>query len=80
MRRWLRRVVVCLGPKHQSDDVHFHGDIWCGIKPTCPGSKVLLRGRVQLLRVLDALDAGDDRYGPSGQVEELGDPAEPVRS
>ena len=78
--RLLLQVVVRLGRKHQPDDVHFRGEIRSRIKPTCPGTKVSLSGRVQPRGALEAVNAGDDRDGLLGQIEEIGDPAESVRS
>ena len=74
------QVVVRLGREHQPDDVHFRGEIRSDIKPTCPGTKVSLSGGVQLLGVLEAMNAGNDRDGLFGQIEKVGDPAESVRS
>jgi hypothetical protein len=68
------QVVVRLGREHQPDDVHFRGEIRSDIKPTCPGTKVSLSGRVQLLGVLEAMNAGNDRDGLFGQIEKVGDP------
>ena len=66
--RLLLQVVVRLGRKHQPDDVHFRGEIRSRIKPTCPGTKVSLSGRVQLLGVLEAVNAGDDPDGLFGHM------------